>query len=738
MIVNVSVYPLNDLLTYSVPVNLINLINIGTCVKIPLGRRQSIGYVVNITQDSNLSTQGSEFQIKDLIDVEYDGAVFFDVTLVELIEWLSKYYNVSFSRILDTALVKYVKAKSVKKITLKTKDFSNIKGCKQLEILKIINENDGVINYDEILSKFKNISKIINTLEEKEIISITESKVNEFNSMDNCSYEIKKDIKLSDEQTKAVNVISADILQREFHTYLLHGVTGSGKTEVYIELIRTALKNGQCAMLIVPEISLTPQLLYRFKAGIDANIAVLHSGISPNKRSYAWMSLASGKCKFVIGARSGVFAPIKNLGVIIVDEEHDASFKQNDSFRYSARDIAIMRAKFSSCPVVLGSATPSLESYYNAFKRKYRKISLKNRFSQHQKLNFEVVNLNKIKKSDFISNNITPQLYDSINERLQKNEQVFILYNKRGFASFLQCEVCGESVKCPNCSITLTYHKNEGVLKCHQCDYQSKLLKTCPECEKNNEENKLILKGAGTEKIFDELKLLFPNANIARLDRDEVTTLKQYEKILQDVRDNKVNILVGTQMIAKGHDIPNVSLVVVVDCDISLYFPDFRATEKTFQLLTQVAGRAGRGDIPGTVILQTRNPEHLAIVHTIQSDYQGFANNELKLRREMNYPPFSFLVRLIVSNNINEIAQNDIMCLRELIRAIISKLSLKVQVLGPAPAYIEKIKNAYRWNIILKSENRSDLNVLISFINISVKLNSKTKFIVDIDPQDMF
>ncbi len=750
MLVSVSVFPLNNLLTYRVPEKYNDLAKIGVCVEVPLGRRKAKGYIVKFENEtmffSDLKNNEEKYEIKDILEVLYDGVSFFKDSFVVFIDWLSKYYSVPFSLSLDTALVKYVKEKTTKEIVLNTDDFSKIKGKKQLEFLQTIKNNNNRISYELISGKFKNISQIVKVLIEKNLIIIKEQKISEFIDENTCNYDLKNDINLSNEQQKAVNIISKDILQNAFNTYLLHGVTGSGKTEVYIELIKLALKNNKTAMLIVPEISLTPQLLDRFKSRLGDDIALLHSGVNPSTRSLNWTLLASGKFKLAIGARSGVFAPLENVGIIIVDEEHDASFKQNDSFRYNARDIAIMRAKLFNCPVVLGSATPSLETFYNVVKGKYRKLSLKNRYSQHQKLNFEIINLNKIKKQEMISQNVSPVLYDAIKNTLEKGEQVFILYNKRGFASFMQCETCQETLKCPNCSIALTYHQKENVLKCHQCDYKSKVLSKCPECEKNvhdaersnKEEGKLVLRGAGTEKIYDELKILFPSVNIARLDRDEVTTFTKYENILKDVRDNKVNILVGTQMIAKGHDIPNVSLVVVVDCDISLFFPDFRATEKTFQLLTQVAGRAGRGDVPGSVILQTRNPEHIAILKTIESDYQGFANYELKLRRETNYPPFCFLVRIIVSNIINEVALNDMVLIRKLSEKVINKQNLKVQILGPAPAYIQKIKNLYRWNMIFKSENRKELNILIAFIHKYSKINPKSKLIIDIDPQDMF
>lgn len=747
MIVSVSVYPLNSLLSYNVPSELEKLVKIGTCVKVPLSKRETKGYVVKIEDTENKENctedKDSSFKIKDIVSVEYEGMTFFNEDLVKILSWLSTYYSISFSRVLDTALVKYVKEKTTKEISLLTQDFSSIKGSKQLKILEILKDNNGTISYDVLLKEFKNISKIISILEEKNLIKIDikkEARGKEKLSLDKDSLknECKKSVTLSSEQENAVKIISNDITKNSFFVYLLHGVTGSGKTEVYIELIKLSLKQGKSAILIVPEISLTPQLLDRFKERLGDNIAVLHSGVKPKERFASWEALSRGECKFVIGARSGVFAPVKNLGVIIVDEEHDSSFKQNDSFRYNARDIAIMRGKLASAPVVLGSATPSLETYYNVIQKKYRKLSLKNRYSQHQKLNFEIINLNKIKKSEMISNNISPALYNAINKALIKNEQVFILYNKRGFASFLQCENCGETLKCPNCSITLTYHKKDNSLKCHQCDYVGKFETKCKSCEEKGEEGVLHLKGAGTEKIFDELEVLFPDAKIARLDRDEVTTLSKYEKILKDVRENKVNILVGTQMIAKGHDIPNVSLVVVVDCDISMFFPDFRATEKTFQLLTQVAGRAGRGNIEGTVILQTRNPDNIAIQKTVNADYQGFASSELKLRKEMNYPPFSFLVRMIISNISNEVAFNDIVLLRKLMEQIILKQSLKISLLGPAPSFIEKISNLYRWNIIIKSQNRKDLNILLTLVNKHAKFNSKTRFVVDIDPQDMF
>ncbi len=746
MIIDISIFPLSETLEYEVPQNLEELVNIGALVTVPLGKRTSRGYLVGIKderlkeekKENDKKEEESSYKIKKIINIEFNGRCFFNESLLELLNWLSSYYNISLSRVIDTALVKYADGQLKKQIILKANEFLDIKGKKQLEILEKIKENNNQIDYDTLLKDYKNISEIIKKLVEKNLIEVKESKILDSyieHSKIKSSYD--KEVVLYEEQEKAVKIIGSDIDNKIFNPYLLYGITGSGKTEVYIELIKQALKNNRKAMLIVPEISLTPQLLDRFRIKLGENIAVLHSGVSPVNRSSAWQALLDGRCNFAIGARSAVFAPLDNLGVVIVDEEHDSSFKQNDSFRYNGRDVAIMRAKFSNCPVVLGSATPSLETYYNVVKKKYRKLSLNKRFANHQKLIFEVVNLNKIKTKEMTSSNISPQLYEAIKETVEKGEQAFILYNKRGFASFLQCDSCGATITCPNCSISMTYHQHRNILKCHQCDYTMPFLEKCPACKEKGEEGLLIKKGSGTEKVFDELKALFPECSIGRLDRDFVTTLKKYESILQDVRDNKINILVGTQMIAKGHDIPNVSLVAVVDCDVSLYFPDFRATERAYQLFTQVAGRAGRGDAEGKVVLQTRNPEHIAIDETVKANYYAFANAELRLRKEMSYPPFSFLARIVILNNDTNIALNDIMLIREKIIKYIEHYKLKIQSLGPAPAPIQKIKNQYRWHIILKSQTRKDLNIIVNIINKDLKINSKTKVIIDIDPQDM-
>lgn len=739
MIIDVSIFPLDGVLSYKVPKNLEEFIKTGLEVSVPLGKRKARGYVVGI---SDLILEDSDekkpYEIKEILNISFEGKQIFNDSLLKFFKWLSTYYNISLSRVIDTALVKYVNERNKKKVVLILDDFSCIRGKKQLEILTKIKENSDELDYDILLKDFKNVSEIIKKLAEKNFIEIKEEKiVSSYIEPLKIKSSYNKDVSLSKEQENTVKIIDHDIENKIFNTYLLHGVTGSGKTEVYIELIKKALKNNRQAMLIVPEISLTPQLLDRFKMRLGENIAMLHSAISPLNRSSAWQALIDGRCNFVIGARSAVFAPLDNLGIVIVDEEHDSSFKQNDSFRYNGRDIAIIRAKFSNCPIVLGSATPSLETYYNAIKKKYRKLSLNRRFSNHQKLNFEVVNLNKIKKKEMISSNVSPQLYDAIKETVEKGEQAFVLYNKRGFASFLQCDTCGTTITCPHCSISMTYHQNRNILICHQCDYTIPLLDECPQCKANGQHGALIQKGSGTEKVYDELKELFPSFSVGRLDRDSVSTLKKYENILQDVRENKINILVGTQMIAKGHDIPNVSLVAVVDCDVSLYFPDFRATEKAFQLFTQVSGRAGRGDIAGRVVLQTRNPEHIAISETVNANYNVFANAELKLRNEMFYPPFSFLSRILVSNIDTNIALKDITMVREIIIKCIERYKLSIQILGPAPAPIQKIKNLYRWHVILKSKTRKDLNIVLSLLSKTVKLNTKTKIIVDVDPQDM-
>src|SRR5471030_214001 len=457
---------------------------------------------------------------------------------------------------------------------------------------------------------------------------------------------------LNTAQRNAFDLIAAGIETRKFCTFLLHGVTGSGKTEVYLNAMDSALACGRSALLMVPEIALTPAVAGQFFARFGDRVAILHSAFTDVERTDQWRRIRSGAARVVVGTRSGVFAPVRGLGLIVVDEEHDGSYKQEENPRYNGRDVAIVRAQGAGACVVLGSATPSLESRYNAERGKYTLLELPARVEERPMPRVELVDMRQefleTRKQDTFSR----KLMEALGLRLENGEQTIVLLNRRGFSSFVACRSCGERVQCINCSLTLTFHKRYRRLLCHYCGYAEKVPGVCPKCSSEH----IYFLGMGSERVEEELHRAFPTARIARLDRDTVTGKRQYETILNDFREGNYDMLVGTQMIAKGHDIPNVTLVGVVSADVGLGMPDFRAAERTFQLLTQVAGRAGRGELPGIVFMQTINPDHYAVQLAAQQDYQAFYEKELNFRRMMHYPPFSAMANVLVRSEKKEMA----------------------------------------------------------------------------------
>jgi len=529
-------------------------------------------------------------------------------------------------------------------------------------------------------------------------------------------------------QQAAFDLIAEAIRAKRFQTFLLHGVTGSGKTEVYLNAIEAVLAEGRSALLLVPEIALTPAMAGQFFGRFGDRVAILHSAFTDVERSDQWRRIRSGVASVVVGTRSGVFAPVRNLGLIVVDEEHDGSYKQEENPRYHGRDCAIVRAQAAGACVVLGSATPSLESRYNAEREKYTLIELPGRIEARPMPTIELVDM----RQEFLETRqqatFSRKLVEAIGARLENGEQTIVLLNRRGFSSFVACRACGERVQCANCSLTLTYHKRDRRLLCHYCGYAEKVPSLCPKCQSEH----IYFLGLGSEKVEEELHRSFPAARIARLDRDTVTGKRQYETILQDFREGSYDVLVGTQMIAKGHDIPNVTLVGVVSADIGLGMPDFRAAERTFQLLTQVAGRAGRGSVPGIVLIQTINPDHYAVRMAAAQDYQAFYEKELHFRRMMHYPPFSAMANILVR------AEKKEMALR-----MSSELGLllvpppdKLKIMGPAEAPVPRLKNEYRYQFLIKAASRKALNELLQQIR-AFALEHKwgaTALVIDVDP----
>ncbi len=579
---------------------------------------------------------------------------------------------------------------------------------KQEEIVRILSENDGEIGFAELLEDADVSASVIQTLEKRGIVQTFIREVLRDPLLGAKLPEVD-DFQLTDEQAKAFGEIKTALDAAIYQAFLLFGVTGSGKTEIYIQAMKTALENGKSSLMLVPEISLTPVFSRRLRAVFGDEVAILHSNLSAGERFDEWRRIRSGSAKVVIGTRSAIFAPLVNVGIIIVDEEHDASYRQHESPFYNARDLAVVRANFAKAVVVLGSATPSLETFYNAKQGKYTLLSLPNRIANRPMAIAELIDMREVFKQHGKDQVFSDQLLTAISEAHAKGEQSIILLNRRGFSSFVLCRSCGESIKCKNCDITLTFHRGNNVLLCHYCGFRAKVPSICPLCDSKY----INFIGEGTEQLEDILRQKFPKLKIERIDRDTMNRRGRLEDILQDFAEHKIDMLVGTQMLAKGHDFPKVTLVGVVSVDAGLALPDFRSAERTFQLLTQVAGRAGRGDIQGRVLIQTFYPQHYALQHACRQDYEGFYDQEIKFRRNLNYPPFVALASILVHHpNINYTMDNAQILKECLVNANSER---QARILGPAPAPLARLKGEHRLQILVKSANRKKLRELLDF-----------------------
>ncbi|WP_071130271.1 primosomal protein N' [Enterococcus timonensis] len=533
---------------------------------------------------------------------------------------------------------------------------------------------------------------------------------------------------LTDEQQVAFTKIDDARKEKQAETFLLEGITGSGKTEVYLQVIQEALNNGQTALMLVPEIALTPQMVQRFKGRFGNLVAVLHSGLGQGERYDEWRKIQRGEASVVVGARSAVFAPLENLGVIIIDEEHETSYKQSDTPRYHARDLAQFRSQFHHCPLVLGSATPSLESRARAQKKVYQLLTLTKRPTQQALPTVEIIDLkDEFKKGNFSTFSTT--LTEKIQQRLKKREQIVLMLNRRGFSSFVMCRTCGFVLPCPNCDISLTLHMDIKKMKCHYCGHEEPIPNRCPQCQSE----KIRYYGTGTQKVETELAELFPEARILRMDVDTTRKKGAHEKILAQFAAHEADILLGTQMIAKGLDYPLVTLVGVLNADTALHLPDFRASEHTFQLLTQVAGRAGRGDLPGEVVIQSFNPEHYAIQLAQKQDYENFYQKEMNLRHLGGYPPYFYTVQVTASHKEEDVAAKTIFNFFTLLK---ENLTDQAIFIGPSPKAILRVNNQFYYQLLIKYKNEPNLAELLKQIQEkTLELAFKgVKVAIDVEP----
>jgi primosomal protein N' (replication factor Y) len=598
---------------------------------------------------------------------------------------------------------------------------------KQERIIELL-RGKGEVPLSALRGEVKDIRSTIKRMEKRGLLSLSEQEV--LRSPDKpCDIGVAGgDIHLNSEQKAALEEIIEGIISKRYQPYLLHGVTGSGKTEVYLRAIEKVLDLKGSAIFLVPEIALTPQLISRIKEKFDDDIiAILHSGIGKSSKYDEWRRAERGDAKIIIGARSAIFAPVKNLRLIIVDEEHDASYKQDERLTYNARDCAMVKARLSSAAVILGSATPGLQTYFNIQEKDITHLTLAKRVVDRPLPEIEIIDMKDEREERGNLSVLSKKLKAAIHDTLASKKQTLLFLNRRGFNTFLVCMDCGYIFKCLNCSVSMTHHMSDGTMRCHYCDYSLKAPPLCPECGGSNIRNH----GVGTEKLQVEIETLFPQARVVRMDSDSMSKRGAYERTLRELDRGTIDILVGTQMIAKGHDFPNVTLVGIVSADTSLNIPDFRASERTFQIITQVSGRGGRGDFPGRVIIQTLNPEQYAITYARDHNYLGFYNEEMATRRELSYPPFSRMVKFRISSTKEDRAKKCAALLGEIARKIAQNYN--ITVMGPAEAPIAKIKGRYRWHMLLRGKDVKKLHALSGIILEQVG-KSDAEIRLDVDP----
>ena len=718
---------------YLIPAELEGKVEVGTRVKVPFANRQVLGCVTAMVETSEhgnlkaiIKTIGAQSQITP--------------NILRLSRWIADYYCCPPEIALKTVLPEAVRKEKhgwreqlfVRAIP-QTGDAPKLTAI-QSKVLEILLTKPA-LPMQELLHTAKTTAATVRRLEDKGLLSIT----NQISERDPYAHETilpSQSMTLNAEQTAAL----AEILNpKENKVFLLHGVTGSGKTEVYLQAIAHALKNGKGAIVLVPEISLTPQTVERFKARFSSGplqtlVAVLHSHLSTGERHDEWHKIRQGRARIVIGARSAIFAPVDPLGLIIVDEEHEHSYKQEEAPRYNARDVAVVRAQMEGAVVVLGSATPSMESFYNAQKGKYRLLELLKRADDKKMPIVRVIDMRQAARQEKGPPVFSPQLKEAMTQRLERKEQTILFLNRRGFATSMQCPLCGYVATCPNCSVSLTYHRAAQRLRCHICAHDVPAPTVCPDPKCKNPA--IRYSGLGTERVESTLNTLFPKARICRMDSDTLKRKDDFRRILGDFRTGKIDILVGTQMIAKGLHFPNVTLVGIIHADLSLHIPDFRAGERTFQLLVQVAGRAGRGDVEGEVFVQAFTPFHPAIQYARRHDFAGFYEQELDFRRQLKYPPLSHIALLTIKGrNEEKVSFSADHTKRELEKHLTEIRDLTIA--GPAPAPLAKSESHYRYQIMLRTSQMSKLSRKLAELKLNLALPEDVLLTVDIDPVNL-
>ena len=722
VIVEIPVKAVDKLFTYRIGNNIANDIKIGARVKVPFGRLILEGFVLNIKNKTE-----EDYEIKEIIEL-IDKEPILNREMLLLGKEISKRTLCTLISAYQAMLPKALKAKIDTNIKIKKSKYivlsssiTNIKNyiekCKYKTQISLL---------EELLEiKEKKISKIdssTKTLIKKNLIKIEERETYRY------QYQHKntsKNLILNEEQEYVIKRVLKE--KNSNKIFLLYGVTGSGKTEVYMNIVEDIIKDDKTAIILVPEISLTPQIVERFTSRFGEDVAILHSGLSDGEKYDEYRKIIRKEVHIIVGARSAIFAPVDNLGIIIIDEEHSTTYKQDNNPRYHAKDIALLRSKYHNCPVLLGSATPSLESMARAGNKVYELLTLTKRAGNGSLPKVSIVDMKKeIKKHNFIISSI---LDNKIKEKLEKKEQIILLLNRRGYSSIETCNNCGTNMKCPNCDISLTYHKTSDLLRCHYCGYATKKYIECPNCHSKD----LKDMGIGTQKLEEELKEKY-KARIVRMDMDTTSRKGAHQKIIEEFEQEKYDILIGTQMIAKGLDFPKVTLVGVINADASLNIPDFRSSERTFQLLCQVSGRAGRSDLKGEVIIQTYNPNHYSILYSKHHDYFNFYKEEMKIRKQLNYSPYYYIILIRISTKDYELSFKEANKVGEYLRA---NLNPNTYILGPAMASVFKVNNIYYQQCIIKYKKDEKIRTTLLKLDEHYKTNNKVNIEIDINPNHL-
>jgi len=727
-------------LDYLVPGTLVERVGVGSRVRVPFRDKSGLATVVALLEHSEAKG------IRPIESVVGEAPIVSE-PMLELARWISTYYCCPIETVMRSLLPQVIRRAEVgwkkqlfvqpgRKIENAELEKLRKRAPRQAELLEAISRLDAPIRATHLLRQTSLDNQTLRALVKRGLAELREEAVVRDPHADE-QFIATSNLILNQEQSSALNEITQALdSPKDARPILLHGVTGSGKTEIYLQAIRAALDRGRTAIVLVPEISLTPQTVERFKgrfAEAQDAVAVLHSHLSQGERHDEWHKIHSGRARIAIGPRSAVFAPLKNLGLIVVDEEHENTYKQEEAPRYHARDLAVVRAKIEKCVVILGSATPSLESYHNATTGKYRLSTLTQRIDEKQMPLMRIVDLRQERRKEKAAAILSERLRAAIADRLEKREQTILFLNRRGFSTSLLCSNCGEARNCPNCSVALTFHRHPAVagrLSCHLCGHTAAVPRKCPACGKDA----LIYAGFGTEKVESTVAQIFPKATVRRMDADSMTRKEAYRETLRNFRTGKIDILVGTQMIAKGLHFPNVTLVGIINADLSLHLPDFRAGERTFQLLTQVAGRAGRGETSGEVFVQTYTPFSPSIQFARHHDFAGYFQQELEFRERCDFPPFKHAILITVRSAHEGRAKLSAETLRRRLKEALPEEF----ILGDAtPAPLEKLQGQFRFHILIRGEAIMRLSRLVRETLDKLPFPEDVTVTVDVDPYQL-